>query len=261
MQFDSAFSIVRGEIHIEKSDSLSLIFKDQGVWLNYPIKVPEAVFISTEKPTQVASQAVGALNALRTPITAIIAFAAPAAASFMDTLMNILYMLKLIEGPGVSYPDNILDAKIDFQIIPYDIPNPFESWISNGNSCTPSNQFVKHGIDCYLLKNEGVNYIEIPALLILTLFVTYFSNWLLVNLAARKLFDMADTGLTESNSRKTKSKVDQAGLSNIEIVVQTLGSTFGLQFFIVKMEGNQLQLIILSFLDRSEERRVGKECW
>ena len=249
LQFDSAVSIVRGEIHIEKTDSLSLIFKDEGVWLNYPIKVPEAVFISSEKPTQVASQTVGALNALRTPITAIIAFAAPAAASFMDTLMNILYMLKLIEGPGLSYPDNILDAKIDFQIIPYDIPNPFESWINNGNKCTPSDQFMKHGIDCYLLENEGVNYIEIPTLLILTLFVTYFSNWLLVKLAARKLFKMADTGLIKSNSRNTKSKVGQARLSNIEIVVQTLGATFGLQFFIVKMEGNQLQLIILSFLD------------
>jgi hypothetical protein len=52
------------------------------------------------------------------PMSIAVSFAAPAAASFLDILINTIFVLKLIEGPLLIYPDSILSADLDVNLIP-----------------------------------------------------------------------------------------------------------------------------------------------
>ena len=245
IQFGSQVDILKGEILIDKSSSLVLQFKDVCIWNRYPISVPDVSFISGNRAIAVTTTTIATVNSLRTPVTILISIASPAAATFLDSLISILYLLKLIEGPGVSYPDVILDADMDFQIIPIQIDNPFVSWIDRGDTCMPSKQFIKHELSCNLLKNEGVTYIEVLCLLAITLLITAILGCLIKHLKREAQRLEKDISMPDPGSPATIVSAKRYSKAKI---VERVDEIVGLQLFFVKLEGNQLQLIAESML-------------
>ena len=268
LQFTSPIDIIKGDLMIQASSKLDIRFDNEAVWTKYPIRVPDVVFLSKTKSTETATSAAETVNKYRTPISILISFIAPAAASFMDILMNIFFWLKLIEGPSVSYPDSILDADIRLNLLPFDVGNPLESWInSDAAECTPSEQFIKHDIACNLLSNEGSQLIQIFGMLLFTIIITYLSNQLLRyaikrvlrhNMnepVAHELVNQADDRcesekkIDSRDGEFTKVEIDIATkASKIVRLIKKFRSVLGVQFFVSKLDGNQIELTAMSML-------------
>ena len=278
LQFDSSVSIVKGELYIKPSRTLSIRFDSGAVLTKYPIRVPDISFIAQSTSTKTVTGTVETLNKLRTPISMVISFVAPAAASFLDTLMNILFLLKLIEGPSISYPDNILSANIELSMIPFDVGNPLNDWVENDAAeCTPSEQFTKHEIACNLITNEGSQLIQVFGMLLFTIIITYLSNQLLRYFIRKLLRQM----LSDKEINDIEQKPEQISnhlLSNyndsldLELKVEKLlnskdldielyakksravraskkiGTVLGMQFFIAKLDGNMIEMMTMSLL-------------
>ena len=276
IQFDSPIEITEGELFIKTSATLNIIFDNGAVWMKYPIRVADVVFLAKRNntdvakstATDVATSAANTMNQLRTPISIFISFISPAAASFIDMLMNILFLLKLIEGPSVSYPDAILNADYELKLLPIDVRNPLESWInSDAAECTPSEQFIKHDIACNLLSNEGSQLIQIFGMLLFTIIITYLSNQLLRyaikrvlrhNMnepVAHELVNQADDRcesekkIDSRDGEFTKVEIDIATkASKIVRLIKKFRSVLGVRFFVSKLDGNQIELTAMSML-------------
>jgi hypothetical protein len=178
MRFDhSALKILSGMLNIMENEGLLIRFEDKSIWNRYPIQVLDVSFILNNTASQSASGAIDTLNKARLPVSIVMTFMAPAAASFLDMLMNTLFLLKLLEGPGVGYPDNILALDMGTNLIPVQIDNPFASWIEAGPICEPTDAFVRHDIRCNILANKGVSLIEIGGLLMAAVCVVWVTRF------------------------------------------------------------------------------------
>lgn len=159
---------MKGDLYIKKSSSLTVKFDDQSDWTKWPIKVPDVSFMARGGATAAAGGAAAALNNARLPVSVIISFASPAAASFLDDLINTLFLLKMLEGPKVAYPDAILDSIEAIDLIPIDLGNPFSAWTSGRRDvCEPSTQLARHEVSCNLLANAGAGLLQAAGVLIL----------------------------------------------------------------------------------------------
>ena len=267
LRFISPEAIIKGELLIQQSKDLLLRFEDGSVWTDYPILVPDISFIKKNAATATATSAMTTLNSARMPISIAIAFFAPAAASFLDTLINTLFLLKMLEGPIVSFAEMILEVDMEVNMIPIDLPNPFQSWLSNADDCHPSVQFEKHKIDCNLLANQGVTLAEITGVLVVTALISWLSNLILRAVIRRVLRkdrslnfeDLRNADLNEHSPNKPAQSVDVMvptehekktvfKKSRAARLVHRIGGALGMQFFLIKLEGLQIEMSLLSML-------------
>ena len=277
LAFNSPVGIIKGELLIDSSPDFKVQFEDQSIWAKYPIKVPDVSFLAKGGATSTAGSALTSLNSARMPLSIFLAFAAPAAASYLDNLMNTLYLLKMMEGPSLTYPDAILEASLDLNLLPIPLDNPFYSWASGGPTCAPSQQFAKSKVECNFLSNEGVNLLVVAGLFVFTLAATVVANYLLKCLIRKVLAeskhlqtialeDLEKEKELKANpinegSSKTKEKpqiklfadVNQPRegkdlKSRAAFLVKKIGTVLGLQFFIIKLEGNQVEMTLVGFV-------------
>jgi hypothetical protein len=251
LQFDSPEPIVKGDLYINKAATFDVKFDDGIPWLQYPIKVPDVSFLGKQVAAQAASQTLSSMNSARLPISIAISFAAPAAASFLDILINTIFVLKLIEGPLVVYPDSILSADMDVSMLPINLDNPLQKWIDGKPECVPSAQFARYDYSCNLLDNEAMDTAQLVGLLLFTIVMTWVSNSIL-RLIMNRILKKGDVSLDDlKNSKKNKGKLSKAQIekrSKLAKAVGKVGTVLGLQFFFSKIEGNQIQLFLLSVL-------------
>jgi hypothetical protein len=250
LQFDSPEAIVKGDLYINKAANWNVKFDDGLPWTQYPIKVPDVSFLGKQAAAQAVGSTLSSMNTARMPISIAVSFAAPAAASFLDILINTIFILKLIEGPILLYPDSILSADLDVNIIPVNIDSPFQNWVEGKPECKPPQQFSRYDLSCNLIENEGVSTMQVFALLLLTIFVSWLSNFL-IRLIMKRLLRQGNLKLEEIEKLKNKTSLSREEIkkrSKLAKAVSKVGTVLGLQFFISKLEGNQVQLSLLSML-------------
>ena len=268
LKFEATETIVKGDLYLNNVSTFIIKSEDGTVWTDYPIKVPDISFVAKKSVSQAAGSTLSTLNSARMPISIAISFAAPAAASFLDALINTIFVLKLIEGPPVNLPDSLLEVDLDVSLLPINIENPMQKWVANGPECTPSVQFSKYGMACNLIANQGVTILQMFALLIIAIGVTLLSNYLLRKivqylLKKNKKYTLEElekatpqTMQVEGDLRQQREVIKKSRLAR---AVSRVGKVLGLQFILIKLEGNQIVLFLMSALAMKHPSRYSAD--
>lgn len=166
----------------------------------------------------------------------------------------------------VTYPEAILDASMEINLIPVDMGNPFQTWLSNGPDCQPSEMLYKRGLECNILANEGVNLLQTAGVFLFTLIVSLSSAKILKWLISRMI--NSNNKAEEAKKQDTKIKAKSAAnsqlleatkKSKIAKLVRTIGEILGMQFFLVKLEGNQLGFVLASMINLKNSSRYSAD--
>jgi hypothetical protein len=270
LSFKTDISILKGDLYIDYAPSFVVMFDDDSVWTKYPIKVPDISFVSKKGATGAAGTAMTTINGGRMAIGVAITFAGPAAANYLDNLMNTLYILKMLEGPMVSYPEAILDYSMDTTLIPISMDNPFEKWVKQGMECTPSEQLYRRGLDCNIFLNQGINLIQIVLILTACVAIGYLAKLVLRKLVAKFMTQEHELVKATVSTEKKEMKTSQnymerkrlmiaAKKSRLIRIILTVGSLFGVQFFFIKLEGSQLEMVLTSMVNLKNSSRYSAD--
>ena len=229
----------------------------------FPIRSGSVSIIANSKDAQKAAEVVSQfINSIKTVSNIISMTASPATAIALDKAISEFNYLQLIGGPILTYPDLILYSVTQLNLLPFSIGNPFESWVEI-DSCDPHEVFQRNGIECNFLYNYGEDTLVIYGTLLVTILITACMG-IIIKLIIRKNRPKSDVhpekNLTtkkvplkfssfkplpapvEPNNLEESSKLTSRKLKYVK-AIEWISSTYGFKFFLIKMDGIQLEVI------------------
>jgi hypothetical protein len=196
------------------------------------IKLPiiqKEINILNSKAAQAIAASVNNLvdsaSGMRSGASIALALASPASGVVLDSLFaDFKYMG--MTGPATArftYPSLIFSMVSSSKVLPIDFPNLFESFAID-STCVPSAGIASMGNDCSFLQNYG----EDIGMLLLNL---------LVNIVFM-ILGYALTCFTRKRAHLRKNKVMKT--------MHNITQAFGIRFFLLKMDGNVVEIMILA---------------
>jgi hypothetical protein len=251
-------SVLQGTFYINKASQsvLSPFASTLGgpAYDGWPIAVEGVVLTpaggvrGSLKTTRVlAESSSSAASVGRSVLSLVNAATNPTAATSLDRLISEFSYLRFIGGGKLNYPDTIFDTFSETGMLPFKIPNPFtqittpisnlQNKISNVTHADEDNAelaqppyvFARNRIAYNILYNRGDDLIVLAGYLAICLLITLLH---LINkiLIAPKI---------------------QQKLPRLNSVLQTCGTTYGLRYFVCKIDSMSMELLIFSMLNTS----------
>ena len=248
-------SITKGRLRIWPSENLQIKSAETGEFKDYPIVIPDVSF-ARGSAVQFLSATARFMAQAALPTSLIIAFAAPGSAGFLDTLMNNLFVLRLLEGVPVAYPDEILRNVLNLDIIPLPVDNPFEPWMERAAPCTPTEAFANADLRCSYLSNAGLSLLGVLVVLLATFVVTLTTGYIMKKLRGKPREDAPELRKTKLKN-STKHQDHPSKHKTLRWVLKSIGTFLGFQFFVVKVDATQVEALVLAGLDLKYTRDVG----
>ena len=138
----------------------------------YPIVIPDISNSQNPAAVKLASKALNAVSRLRVPIAFfLIMVIGPIAASMLDQISSLFFMLVLIEGQLVVRPDAVLRHALYYGLMPFDVPKLFEKWNDNAN-CKVSDAFDRNDLSCSIFGNYGEDLIVLMVTLAINIVIS-----------------------------------------------------------------------------------------
>jgi hypothetical protein len=221
-------TIDRKNINGERSPVDSLASREDSTrfFLNFPIIIERISILnshSIRQTVQVVQSTVAQVNNARAGATLVLATSNPAIAVMLDKMFCDFTYMSLLGAQNQTYPSLLLNMVSDSKIIPFSIPNLFAP-IATDRECKPAFAMQTNGYDCNFLSNYGEDILMLAGTFAVNLFFS-----LLVYLTKCLL-------RFRPNLRYTRTF----------IVAYTFFRSFGLQYFLMKMDGNLLEVVIFS---------------
>ena len=160
-------------------------------------------------------------------------------------IMNKLLSLQVLERPIIELLETILSARGELTFLPFYLTDPFSSFESD-DECKSYTGFIDHGYRCNLLANQGVSIAGLFVLLFVCAFITgvvVVALKLMKKYEARRL--NKPRGLSEIAGITEKRNIEETRLWKILSLVR---NRLGLQYWVIKISGMQLELVIFSLL-------------
>ena len=212
------------------------------VFKQYPIRVGGIRNQGTNPPASVkAAENAGQMSksyfqTIRSTATLSTTFAFPMGSMSADKLVAEFTFLRLVEGPFLSYPAMILDALSSTGMLPIDIPNPTlpafglemnDTFPTDG--CVPPQNYVSNNYTCNILANFGKDLVVLVAFLLLNIVISIgFICWIFK---------------PKEKNEKPKTWLRRS--------IDSFARSFGIKYFIAKVDGMSLQLLIFAVLNAS----------
>jgi hypothetical protein len=179
------------------------------------LRVEQAIMRSAEAFQYAMATASGTL----TTVAAVVITAQSVAGANQGNVMgNSLMLLLMLSGPQVLLVEKVLNGSIPYAGS-FSFGNPFKSWTEN-EECDLPDAFARNDIVCSIFANYGedliVLMVAIPCCILITVLTTVL--------------------LKKINKDRKKTHA----------VLQWIQGTFGLPFFIGKLEGSQFEGIVFS---------------
>ena len=148
--------------------------------------------------------------------TSLLLALSPAAATVIDRVGCTLLYLYLLDGPFVRYPENILSTttKLNLGPLPFGLDKIFDSWLSNKQQLKRQD-LVKKGIRATIFETKGSGLVICALSLVLVIIISEVCRLLI------------------KRNKFTKK-------------CEFIRETFGIKFFLLKMDGIQLEMMIYS---------------
>ena len=204
--------IMSNDITMIRTSNLKKIFKD------FPIIIRD--FYNEREVLQKLKSSIDTsmdvTSGLNGPASLLLMASSPAAATFIDRVGCTLLYLYLLRGPFVSYPDKVLSNTFSLNIgpLPFHLDKLLEAAISNRDR-RRQQETVKAGRKASLFATRGSSLILIGVTLVLVLIISEVCRLLI------------------KRNKFTKK-------------CEFIRETYGLKYFLAKMDGIQLELFIFS---------------
>ena len=221
-----------------------------------------------------AATAAKTMSYARAPINALVVATSSSMAFYFDYLLGLLFVVALFEGPSVAYPDEILQHSLGYQLFPFQVPNPWLDWAAQSD-CQTSNALNNNGLMCNILGNSGSSFVQLLATVALNLLLNalcllvakWIRGWLArrgVHLEADFLavrYAAASASAEELGPGKAVAEVaaEKGGEAKqsllmrhgkkIASVMKEVGTVYGLQFSVMKLDGNQLPIVLYAMVN------------
>ena len=258
IRFNSQYSIIRGELVLVKSSCFQINkASNKARFSAYPIVIPDVSNSQSPAAVKLAGEAVNTMSRLRVPIALIlIMIVGPIAASILDQISSLFFMLLLIEGELVVSPDALLRDSLFFGLLPFDLPKVFAKWDQTA-TCSMSSAFDRNGLSCSIFGNYGEDLIVLMVTLAINIVVS-LTIWCIVKaltrpeppvdhktVNAKPPVEKISDPNTEFNDDKPKD------FKNTLAVLKTIDKGLGYSFSLAKLYGNMLPLLTFVFYNLS----------
>ena len=159
----------------------------------------------------------------------------PVSAMLLEWVITHCMLLGLYLGPYLTTSELALQILGQIKIIWYWYPNPFSDWDSNTLTCAPRPNHGNHGLVCSFLDNYGQNAAGFAGLAVFLYLFHHLSGWM--------------CGSPKSSTGEKDG-------------FQEAVSSFGLTYWIAKLDANQLEItmymvVSYSLADSSSKSVVG----
>jgi hypothetical protein len=236
--FDTDVTILKGQIIISKDSGLVITRRnDSYPFEEYPILVDIISLTGSNSTSKTTEAMFETLSQAQLPLTLLSIGTGPSLAVLADYLVAQFQYITLLEGPFLTFPEQVLSMSLSIGLMPFDVKNPFDNLALPEETCVPSYRFVDNDFFCSFVSNYGADFAMLMGILAVNI---------VISIATHHLKKYADSK-------------QQTGLSRF---ANSLGRSLGLQYFLVKMEGNQMDIILVSllnfyYLDRSTRLVIG----
>ena len=217
------------------------------VFADYPITVKNVVFYVEQQASNrsLGVTALTIINKGQVAVSLVATFSYPRAAGYIDMIMSKLLSLQVLEGPIIELLETILSARGELTFLPFYLTDPFSSFESD-DECKSYPGFIDHGYRCNLLANQGVS---IAGLFVLLFVCASITGVVVVALKFMKKYEARrlnkPRGLSEISGIPEKRNIEETRLWKILSLVR---NRLGLQYWVIKISGMQLELMIFSLL-------------
>ena len=239
-------TVIKGTFKIELADATAkpILNKDKTLpFLDYPLIVKEVHFEGSNPPTAVkVTKSIGTgakstIQTIRSTAAISITFARPMSSMALDRLVAEFMYLKLVDGPFLYYPDAFLKLISDSSMLPVDVPNLFSPGspvslgltIHHDERCQVPATYQKQGYKCNILANYGSDLVVLAGYLLLGVLITVLLIWFMFR------------------PKMASQKPEDWGWGRK--LVNVLARSYGLKYFMAKMDGISLELLIFSALN------------
>ena len=275
IRFESPVDITRGRMRIYPFVDTTVTAPRNISFLDFPVLVEDVHFEINRAARSFGRQTLMVLR-LSQGITPILAsFTNPSAAGFLDALMCKLIYLEVLEGPFIFYPEILLSATVNLDSLPIYLVNPFKNWVDQ-DPCNPSDGFKRNGIECNILGSNGFDFIQLGFTLAISLSVILVTKILIdkkqkaknegvKNDVDYKPSDLktripdpevsslkhpqSEQDLVQREKQLEKPKTKTEATDKCEpCLLKKIRKVFGLQVFLAKLHGLQLEMILYSFM-------------
>jgi len=270
--------------HISSADIPGVIYSI------YPLTIPDFTFSAMSSSlSKAAENSIKLTSAIRAPLNLLLVFSSPSSALSLDKLICDFLYLQFLSGRFLSFPDAILSNVLDVGLLPFSVGNPFGAW-ANHTSCSTQGTLAKNSLECSLFSNYGENLIILIGLFFLnslaslSLFLLKRRGYNGSQSSSGEKFDKPQSfavkdpsfnikkiegegksysppnpstslNLMSSLKRSPSKLIDKNTSEPLNSTCQsrtlkTLG-TYGLQFFLLKLDGIQLELLFYSIANLS----------
>ena len=160
----------------KKNTSNEDVISEDGsfVFSNYPIQLKHVFAISSNSIIGTASKYSQVAIASTSSVSIMIGMGSGGSASvLLLKAASNFFVLYLLAGPILIYPEMILKSAITIGIFPFLLKSPLESF-STDHSCIVNEYLSSRDIECNLITNYGLDTIAIYGILFLNIMVTIF---------------------------------------------------------------------------------------
>ena len=215
---------------------------------SYPIETLDLTIISSGGSLLSGAEAVAfTIGAISSSSTIAIIASNPAAAILINKLLSTLLYQTLLNGPYLAYPQILFQSAKYINILPIKFKNPFENLVANDEYCEVDPYLQKNDIQCNILYNYGQDTIVIYCTLLINL---------IISIVTRPFIKTAPPSKVEKIIEKAKEKPElssevalpPAPSARIRLLTW-LNENYGLRYFLVSMEGIQLELLMYSYIN------------
>jgi hypothetical protein len=262
IKFTSDVSIVKGKVIIQdpaqqnspkgyiRAASSKVLFKD------YPIVI-DGLSFAENKALESAAAPLEAVVTTRSVITSGIQIASIPVAALLDRLICDLDYLKLLEGRVLVFPERVFDSSMSLSTyIPVSLIG-VPDWMlafQDMSTCVPSPAMARNDLYCSILANMGPDVFALAILITICVVISATSNRIIDYRIRKKGLDSPKPE-QESSIRKDWTCLGRGyippdvQLTMTDKFLVGLRETYGVTFFIVKLEATQLDMITLMVLN------------
>jgi len=262
IKFSSDVSIVKGKVIIQdpaqqnspkgyiRAASSKVLFKD------YPIVI-DGLSFAENKALESAAAPLEAVVTTRSIITPIIRMLSVPVAALLDRLIADLVYLRLLEGRVLVFPERVFDSSMSLSTyIPVSLIG-VPDWMlafQDMSTCVPSPAMARNDLYCSILANMGPDVFALAILITICVVISATSNRIIDYRIRKKGLDSPKPE-QESSIRKDWTCLGRGyippdvQLTMTDKFLVGLRETYGVTFFIVKLEATQLDMITLMVLN------------
>jgi len=240
-------NVLRGTLTISRTtESFKLLSTGDNYFGfdSFPLTVDEVTIFGNAATQRIFTGIGGSVSVVsdsKTAVSAGLVISNPSIAMVLDKLFCDFSYLNLIGAQNTTYTTALFQYLRNSEDVPFVGDNPFEDFAKD-DSCELDDILSTNEVDCSFLLNYGSDTVYLLGILCVNLLV-----WLCNKLFRKKLVRIR---------KSSKSAFVRAILKGLLSVL----SSFDTRYFIMKMDGNILEIIMFSVL-HIERMRNNRQMW